>query len=585
METATTNIDTALNIIRAFVKAMGRANLYSLEHPSVKDAVSQMYNSTLDAIKSIGDITIGAADDKLLFNEMVIEDGAALFSLLKKLDIQSIQFSNGLQEIEFVKLFECIKGGIKMQAQIIDAPHIRLNTAQYVKMSENEKITEKALTQDADSLIKNLEGLNFDSMIMQVIKGMGLSPDDTKKIFDIVINRFKGELDDAVQEATIELEKEKDVIQHEKERVENIIEDSASGIITVDENCNVVMVNPEAERVIGAKLRDKVGRPVWDGIREGQMVTLARDLKGVQTSAVEIKGEDDIKRTIKASNAVIHNTYDKMVGIFSVLSDVTKYKELEQMKRDFAANVTHELRTPLVATKQAIGNMLLLAENLNEDQKKMLQIAHRNTERLSRLINDILDFSKIEAGKMLIRQEMVETAPFLKEIVGSLKPFADSNGITLDIKMPNVLPSLFVDKDRITQVFVNLLSNAIKFTSPLNTPDRDIRGQACGDKNKGGMAVVETMGVVKEGHNDLLRIKVTDTGRGIDKKDIERIFEKFVQVGTKDATVIRGTGLGLAITKNIVELHGGKIWVESELGKGSRFFVTLPIVPESGIKR
>ncbi len=561
METAATNIDTALNIIRAFVKAMGRANLYSLEHPSVKDAISQMYNAALDAIKSIGDITIGAADDKLLFNDMVVEDGAALFSLLKKLDIQSIQFSNGLQEIEFVKLFECIKSGAKMQAQIIDAPHIRLNTAQYVKMSENEKITEKALTQDADSLIKNLEGLNFESMIMQVVKGMGLSPADTKKIFNIVINRFKGELDDAVKEATIELEKEKDVIQHEKERVENIVEDSASGIITVDENCNVVMVNPEAERVIGAKLKDRVGKPIWDGIREGQMVTLARDLKGLQTSAVEIKGEDDIKRTIKASNAVIHNTYDKMVGIFSVLSDVTKYKELEQMKKDFAANVTHELRTPLVATKQAIGNMLLLAENLNEDQKKMLQIAHRNTERLSRLINDILDFSKIDAGKMLIRQEMVETVPFLKEIVFSLKPFADANGITLDIKMPNVLPSLFVDKDRITQVFVNLLSNAIKFT------------------NKGGSAQVDAIGV----KNEFLQMAVTDTGRGIDKKDIERIFEKFVQVGAKDATAVRGTGLGLAITKNIIELHNGKIWVESELGKGSKFFVTLPIVPESAV--
>lgn len=561
MTAATTNIDTALNIIRAFVKAMGRANLYNLEHPSVKDAIAQMYNPMADTIKSIGDITIGIAENKLLFNDMVIEDGAALFSLLKKLDIRSIQFSNGLQEIEFVKLFECIKSGIKIQAQIIDAPHIRLNTAQYVKMSENEKITEKALTQDADSLIKNLEGLNFESMIMQVVKGMGLSPDDTKKIFNIVIDRFKGELDDAVKEATIELENEKDVIQHEKERVENIVEDSASGIITVDENCNVVMVNPEAEKVIGAKLKDRVGRPVWDGIKEGQMVTLARDLKGVQTSAVEIKGEDDIKRTIKASNAVIHDTYDKMVGIFSVLSDVTKYKELEQMKRDFAANVTHELRTPLVATKQAIGNMLLLAENLNEDQKKMLQIAHRNTERLSRLINDILDFSKIDAGKMILRQEMVETAPFLKEIVGSLKPFADSNGITLDIKMPNVLPSLFVDKDRITQVFVNLLSNAIKFT------------------NKGGSAQVEAIGV----KNEFLQMAVIDTGRGIDKKDAERIFEKFVQVGAKDATAVRGTGLGLAITKSIVELHNGKIWVESELGKGSKFFVTLPIVPESAV--
>jgi PAS domain S-box-containing protein len=349
----------------------------------------------------------------------------------------------------------------------------------------------------------------------------------------------------------------------EKERTERVISRSVNGSITVDNGGNLLMLNPEAERITGKRLSAHAGRPVWDGLGEGQMVTYAGASNAFSTADITVIGEDSTRRLIQASNAIINDIDGRMVGIFSVLSDITKYRELEAMKRDFVASVTHELRTPIVATKQALSNVLNLCNGIDEDSRKMLEISLRNTERLLRLVNDILDFSKMEAGRFKLNQTLIETTPFLKETTEGVRPFAESRGVSLVMNIHTALPRLFVDRDRTAQVVVNLLSNAIKFSS------------------KGGAVTIESPGFERAGAEAFLKITVLDTGCGIKKEDQAKIFERFVQVGERQSIGgVAGTGLGLAISRSIIEMHGGKITLESEPGKGSAFTITVPMLPE-----
>jgi signal transduction histidine kinase len=234
-------------------------------------------------------------------------------------------------------------------------------------------------------------------------------------------------------------------------------------------------------------------------------------------------------------------------------------KELDQMKKDFVSSVTHELRSPITS----IGmNLDLFIEGsmgyLNEEQKNTLQIMKDSASRLERFINDLLDVAKLERGKMEITPIPVNISSVITAPVRLAKVLADSKKISISTDIPENLPNVFIDIDRIQQVITNLLSNAIKFT-PQNGSIR-IRADKSGDS--------------------FLLVSVKDSGIGIPKGQIYRIFDKFEQV--KDPAVkvkgSKGTGLGLSIVKSLIELHGGKIWVESETGKGTSFNFTLPKV-------
>ena len=225
------------------------------------------------------------------------------------------------------------------------------------------------------------------------------------------------------------------------------------------------------------------------------------------------------------------------------------------LKSEFLANMSHELRTPL---NSIIGFAEVLADQLfgplNAKQQKYVNNVHGSGHHLLQLINDILDLSKIEAGKLELNYHKFSAADVLKETSSAIKMLADKKGLKLVLNVAPDLTTIAADEAKFKQVMYNLLSNAVKFT-PTN-------GQVTVDaNNKRGLAVVS----------------VTDTGIGISKKDQELIFEQFRQVSGSDAREFEGTGLGLALTKKLVELHGGRISVASELGKGSRFTFTIPV--------
>ena len=228
-----------------------------------------------------------------------------------------------------------------------------------------------------------------------------------------------------------------------------------------------------------------------------------------------------------------------------------KLQQLDRIKSDFVSNVAHEFRTPLMIIK---GNVDLVNKgglgNVAPAQKEMLDGAISIVNRLSRLVNDLLDISKIESGKMELKKEPVEINEIIEENLVVFDKTIKDKRHKLQKDFAKDLPKIEVDKDKVTQVFVNLLSNAIKY-SP-----------------EAGMITIKTVNLEKE-----IMVEISDTGEGVAPDNLDKIFDKFTRVTAEKK---EGTGLGLPIAKDIVNLHKGRMWVKSELGKGSQFYFTLP---------
>jgi signal transduction histidine kinase len=232
-----------------------------------------------------------------------------------------------------------------------------------------------------------------------------------------------------------------------------------------------------------------------------------------------------------------------------------KLQELDRLKSSFVSIVSHELRTPMTSIKGYLDNMLDgLTGELSEKQSHYVARIKRSVDRLTRMINDLLDLSRIEAGTVELRPEPVCVSELIDDVVESLKSVANETSITVRVNDPKITPTIHADRDKLQQILTNLLHNAIKF-SPQGGSIR-----------------------VKAGRRDdgFLQICVADTGGGIPPQEIDKVFDKFYR-GHSLASGALGTGLGLFITKNLVEMHGGQIWVTSEIGKGSEFSFTLPL--------
>ena len=237
-------------------------------------------------------------------------------------------------------------------------------------------------------------------------------------------------------------------------------------------------------------------------------------------------------------------------------------KELDRMKSEFVAVVSHEVRTPLTSIK---GSLELLGDErfhvLPPPQKELLSICQANTERLITLINDILDFSKLESSKLSLNFETIDMGKIVPEAVDHIRNLAAIKGITIDVHIEGSAGIVQADPMRIAQVITNLLGNAIKFS-----PER-------------GRIEVWARGTAEEA-----TVSVKDFGKGIAPRDMSRLFQRFAQLDSSTTRKAGGTGLGLVISKGIVEQHGGKVWVDSALGKGSTFSFQLPRVRvESGL--
>ena len=238
-------------------------------------------------------------------------------------------------------------------------------------------------------------------------------------------------------------------------------------------------------------------------------------------------------------------------------------RKIDAMKSEFVSVASHELRTPLAAIKNAVQLMLSgKTGEINENQSKFLSMAERNINRLTNILNDLLNLSRIESGKIELKFESLELNRIIELTASSLRPQADVKSIQIEVDISEPLPAVYGDPEKIEQILTNLIGNAIKFTPE---EEKIIISAKYLSKEKEG------------GYGDKVAVSVKDTGIGIPPEHLDAIFEKFHQVESSLHRSVSGTGLGLAITKGLVEAHQGKIWVESQIQKGSTFTFTLPL--------
>ncbi|MFT5240909.1 MAG: signal transduction histidine kinase [Candidatus Promineifilaceae bacterium] len=274
-----------------------------------------------------------------------------------------------------------------------------------------------------------------------------------------------------------------------------------------------------------------------------------------------------VERTIKESKEALEcdlrDRSDLLENTNAQLqSEIEERRRDENLKDDFVSTVSHELRTPLAITKEGVS--LLIDEipgAMNEKQHKILRTISDNMDRLTRIINDLLDMSKIEAGKMVMEKAKLDMAQLAREAISDMLALAEKKGLTITGEFPADLQFVHADKDRVLQVLTNLIGNAMKFTE------------------QGGLTISAS------NVGDMVVCRVEDTGVGLTPEEADSVFEKFVQVGRTHGAGIKGTGLGLAISRQIVGLHHGEIWVESEKSKGAAFVFSLPIYNEGAVVR
>lgn len=356
--------------------------------------------------------------------------------------------------------------------------------------------------------------------------------------------------------------------------VNDVINSSEVGIFVLDSNFKVVWINRKMEVFFGLRESEVVGKDKRELIRKRIKQVFEQPEKFAKTvfstydnntyidkfeCHVLAEGKRKERWLEHSSNPIRSGFYAG--GRVELYVDIAERKRAEkelretmEIKSEFTSMVSHQLRTPLTAIKEGIGIVLDgEAGVINEEQKDFLDIAKRNVDRLARVINDILDFQKLDAGRAVFNMQENDMNKVVKQIQQAMTPLVKEKGLNLITELDENLPMVRFDEDKIVQVLMNIVNNAIKFTE------------------KGSITVTTN----KE--DNAIHVAVQDTGVGIKGEDMTRLFHKFEQLAQGKGKRTGGTGLGLAISKEIMEKHRGKIWAESELGKGTTFHFTLPI--------
>jgi signal transduction histidine kinase len=357
------------------------------------------------------------------------------------------------------------------------------------------------------------------------------------------------------------------ILRQEKETVDVIVGGMKEGLILTDKNRSIVTINQAALQILGINNSNPEEARSYNAVMQKFFNFISED-KAVER---DLTFAYPRKHIVRVSATPIIDSEKTYLGHSILLIDVTQEREVEKMKSDFVNVVSHELRTPLTCIKEAVSVMKDgLIGPVTPKQEQSLEVAYRNVDRLTRLINDLLDLSRIEAGVINMKRSAENLYDVASLVLKTFHAQASQAGVALVCDVPEEMPRVYIDSDRITQVMTNLVGNAIKFS------------------NKGDAITISASSFSMVNHDvkkqmrkslfdGFVEISVDDTGPGIAGEDLDRLFRKFSQLETGIAQKIKGTGLGLVISKEIVEKHGGKIWVESEMGKGSSFKFLLPV--------
>jgi two-component system phosphate regulon sensor histidine kinase PhoR len=348
-------------------------------------------------------------------------------------------------------------------------------------------------------------------------------------------------------------------IATEKSKIKTIINCMGDGVLVCDQDGCVVLTNPAASRMLMTSETSLLGNSLSQcHLSSDLSKTIEESLQAKDICYTSVSQELSLGESqeifLRAHTAQVRNDLGETMGSVTVLQDISHLKELDKMKSEFIAMVTHELRAPIAAVEQQLTVILnKMAGEVTEKQEQLLSRAKERTRGLLDLIKDLLDLSKIEAGKMVQYKEPLALQEVIQRVVDLMKVEAENKKIDLRFTVPPEIPLINADRNSMEGIFTNLISNAIKYTP------------------EGGKVLVK---LGEEG--GFLKATVSDTGIGIKKEDLSRIFDKFYRVKTSETRQIVGTGLGLSIVKSIVDAHLGSISVESEEEKGTTFTILFP---------
>lgn len=361
------------------------------------------------------------------------------------------------------------------------------------------------------------------------------------------INRMAEEISRTIREITLQ-----------KGNLEAILLGMNEGVMVLDPNERILLMNPSLKQSFSVASPPE-GRTLMEALRNGKIQEMVRKAMAQERQVVR---EDLIfagppPRTFQVS-AVSTSPGEPSRHVVCVFHDITELRRLETIRRDFVANVSHELRTPLSSIKGYAETLLDGALEDQEHARGFVETIHRQADHLAKLINDLLDLARIEANKMELRPVPLNLQEIISQIIETLRPLWEAKGLSVGFEALPSLPPALADPGAVRQILSNLLDNAIKFTP------------------QDGQIAVRTS--IQADH---LLIEVKDSGIGISSSDLPRIFERFYRADAARPRSPESTGLGLAIVKHLVLAQGGQVWAESELGKGSSFYFTLPLTSTS----
>lgn len=355
------------------------------------------------------------------------------------------------------------------------------------------------------------------------------------------LNQTAGRLRETIQAITREQKQTAAVLTH-----------MVDGVIVVEPDGTVGLLNPAAWRMLGRTPIEAKGRSFASIVRDDQLAALYQDCLTADGDEIERYCElGGSHRFVRVVAAGIPSERGQRVLL--LLEDLSELRQLETVRRDFAANASHELRTPL-ASLRAVVETLEAGVDDEAVVQDFLRRMHVELDRLTQMTTELIEISRIESGQVNLRRRPIDLGQVARTAAEMLRPQAERVGLTLTLETPEDLPQVEADPDRIQTTLVNIIHNAIKFTPAGGS----IKVAAFARENQAG-------------------VSVADTGVGIASEELPRIFERFYKADRSRSS--GGTGLGLAIAKHIVQAHGGHIWAESTEGRGSTFTLTLPIAP------
>ena len=369
-----------------------------------------------------------------------------------------------------------------------------------------------------------------------------------------------GQLGQAINDLSFKIKEAQESTESERQRLDSVLRHMSDGVIATDRRGRIVIMNTAALDILNLKSEKVIGIPLLSILPLDEKVTFRELLETQQERLIHLEedGEDSI---VQCEFSVIQRESGFISGLVCVLTDVTEQQKIDRERRNFVSNVSHELRTPLTSIKSYTEALVDGAWENKEIAPGFLKVIETETDRMMRMITDLLNLSRMDQNRLGLEKEFINMNELVVHIVNRFemvlqsKPYREKNyRILTDITQRDLWVEL--DQDKITQVLDNIINNAIKYS-----PD-------------GGRIIVRLM----ETHTDII-VSVSDEGLGIARKDIPHLFDRFYRVDKARSRAMGGSGLGLAIAQEVVQLHGGKIWVNSIENKGSTFFVSLPYIP------